>query len=209
MGGMKTRDRILLTSLELFNEFGEPNVTTLQIADELNISPGNLYYHFKNKTEIIDELFDQYEAQLSELLEAPGQILGVEDQWLFLHLLFENIAQYRFIYQDLVNLLSRYNRIQPRFKRILNKKLAASKSICASLAEQEILIATEEEIDALCQNIVLTLTYWVSYDKVRNVLHGNAMDLSRGAYQVLSLVAPFLKEEARQLLLEVGRAYIS
>src|SRR5690554_1339722 len=112
---MKTRDRILQASLHLFNEHGEPNVTTLQIADELNISPGNLYYHFKNKTEIIDELFHRFESHINDLLEVPEEIQGIEDQWLFLHLLFETIAQYRFIYQDLVNVLGRYDRIQPRF----------------------------------------------------------------------------------------------
>ena len=206
---MKTKDRILLASLTLFNEQGEPNVTTLQIADELNISPGNLYYHFKNKAEIVDGLFNQFEARISDLLDVPETILGVEDQWLFLHLLFEAIAQYRFLYQDLVNVLGRYERIKPRFKRILNKKLQASRTICRSMQQQGILLATDDEVDALCQNIVLGITYWISFDTVRNVLNGHTMDLSRGIYQVLAQVAPFLQEDARHQLMEVGKAYIT
>jgi AcrR family transcriptional regulator len=206
---MKTKDRILLASLQLFNEHGEPNVTTLQIADELNISPGNLYYHFKNKTEIIDDLFTQYDAQISELLDIPEGEHNIEDQWLFLHLLFELIAQYRFIYQDLVNVLGRYDRIQPKFKRILNKKLLATCNICKSLAQQGVLQINQDEMDALCQNIVLTITYWISYDTVKNVINGAALDLGRGAYQVIAMIAPFLRDEERQVLMEMGKAYIT
>ena len=69
---MKTRDKILLTSLKLFNDEGEPSVTTVDIANELDISPGNLYYHFHGKEAIIAELFDAFEVELVELGAAIG-----------------------------------------------------------------------------------------------------------------------------------------
>ena len=66
---MKTKDRILLTSLTLFNDEGEPNVTTVDIAAEMDISPGNLYYHFKGKEAIIEQLYLAMEKDLKDILK--------------------------------------------------------------------------------------------------------------------------------------------
>ena len=204
---MKTRDRILHTTLELFNECGEPNVTTLQIADEMDISPGNLYYHFKNKTEILSELFEWYEKEIGEILDVPETSLDVEDQWLFLHLIFEIIARYRFLYQDLVNVMSRHERLANKFKKIITKKTNASRQVCQNLANQGILRATPKEIDALCKSIVLTATYWISFS---TVIDGEQSDdtLNQGVYQVMTLVLPYLRDEERAVLREMGEAYL-
>ena len=64
---------ILETALQQFNRFGEPNITTADIADEMEISPGNLYYHFGNKDEIVAELFAAFERRLDGLLIAPAR----------------------------------------------------------------------------------------------------------------------------------------
>ena len=117
-----TRKRILDCSLEMFNTQGEPNVTTNHIADELEISPGNLYYHFRNKDDIIEQLFARYETRMDDALAPPdGRLPGLEDIWLQLHLVFECIWDYRFLYRDLVDILSRNRRLRIRFSRILKR----------------------------------------------------------------------------------------
>ena len=104
---MKTRDRILHTSLALFNEEGEEQTTTIDIANEMDISPGNLYYHFKGKDEIIRELFQQYELALGDTLTAPIENplnpdrSTVEYNWFFLHVVLEEMYNYRFFYHNL------------------------------------------------------------------------------------------------------------
>ena len=189
---MKTRERILHKSLELFNELGEPNVTTLLISDELDISPGNLYYHFKSKIDILSELFDWYEHEIMGLLDVPEGAMDIEDQWFFLHLIFESIARYRFIYQDVVNVMERHEKLNHRFQKIIQKKKNATNSILSSLQEQGSLSASNNEIDALCENIILIATFWISY----SIVAGEEVDegvLSRGVYQVISLVVPYLE----------------
>ena len=58
----RTAERILDTTLDLFNRLGEPNVSTTLISAEIGISPGNLYYHYPAKEELITKLFDRYDA---------------------------------------------------------------------------------------------------------------------------------------------------
>jgi len=204
---MKTRERILYKSLELFNELGEPNVTTLLISDELEISPGNLYYHFKSKSDILINLFAWYENEMGALLEVPDGILDIEDQWFFLHLIFETIAKYRFIYNDVVHLIKQHESIRVRFNRIVKKKQHASLKILKSLKKEERLNATDDEIEALCENIVQTATFWLSYSVLSDAQLPDD-SLARGVYQVISLVAPFLGKEQRDQLNELKTAYL-
>jgi len=206
----RTRERIAEASLRLFNEFGEPNVTTTVISDELNISPGNLYYHYRNKDEIINTIFGAFEREVDALLAAPaGRAANVEDLWLFLHLLFEAIWRYRFLYRDLNDLLSRNRLLETHFKQILERKVAAAETLCRGLTAAGELRASEAEIGALATNMVVVITYWLSFEYVRNPRNPQEGPIAaRGAYQVMALLAPFLVGESRQLVERLSREYL-
>jgi AcrR family transcriptional regulator len=207
----RTRERIVETSLRLFNEFGEPNVTTTVIADELDISPGNLYYHFRSKDEITNTIFRQFEREIDALLEAPGRRAAtIEDLWLFLHLLFEAIWRYRFLYRDLNDLLSRNRLLEVHFKQILERKVAAAALLCDALAEAGELRASSGEIEALATNMVVVITYWLSFEYVRNPRNPEEGPIAaRGAYQVMALLAPFLTGASRALVERLSREYVA
>ncbi len=212
----RTRERILDLSLKLFNEFGEPNITTTVISEEMNISPGNLYYHFRNKDDIVNSIFSQFEKELDKMLVAPtgGRRANIEDAWMFLNMLFELIWRYRFLYRDLNDLLSRNRTLEIHFKRILEHKFKIARQLCKGLSYAAEMTATPAEIDALAHNMVVTATYWLSYEYVRNPRQFGeeaviSAALSRGAYQVLSLVAPYLKGDARPLFEKLAHEYLS
>jgi len=207
----RTRERILETSLDLFNRHGEPNITTADIADEMNISPGNLYYHFRNKDEIVGELYDGFEARVMPLLADPaGRRVDVEDLWLLLHLVFEQMWRYRFLYRDLDELASRNRRLGLRVGTLLRKYCATMVEFCRGMVAAETMRASEREIAAAARNAVLVATYWMSFQRLTEPASdkAEAMDLGLGAYQVLALVAPYLVGDARTLLDRLGGAYL-
>lgn len=206
---IKTKDRILTTSLALFNSVGEPNVTTLLISDELDISPGNLYYHFKSKGDIVSVLFDGYEAEVGELLAVPEDVsISLEQISFFLHILFETVARYRFLYQDLVNVLSRYDNLQTRFRKILNRKRQAFRIICNSLSQQGIAHFSDNELDALCEQLTLTTCYWSSFDSLAKLNDRDTTDPGRGVYQMLHLLLPYLSEGEREEVMLLSQDYL-
>ncbi len=207
---MKTRDRILVTSLELFNLCGEPNVTTIDIANEMEISPGNLYYHFRNKDEIITELFQQFETSMHEVLQSP-QEEGLEmlDYWMYIHLIFERIFEFRFLYRDLATILERNEKLQKRFNRILDKKAGNCRLIMTSMRDSGIISISDKQIDALATNVVITGTYWLNYQQVRNLGDNPELeDLGKGVYQVMSLIMPYLSPEGQETLEAVAATYL-
>ena len=207
----RTRERILETSLALFNEFGEPNVTTTVVADDLNISPGNLYYHFHSKDEIVNALFAEFEREIEETLAAPARRApNVEDMWLFLHLLFEAIWKYRFLYRDLDDLLSRNRLLEVHFKQILAHKVKTAAALCEGLVATGEMQASRGELQALATNMAVIATYWLPFEYARDPRRRDAVNgLGRGVYQVMSMMAPFLQGTSRQLLQQLSKEYVT
>ena len=210
----RTRERILETSLVLFNRCGEPHITTADIADEMNISPGNLYYHFRNKDDIIGELYAAYEATALPLLSIPeSRSPGVEDLWFLLHALFERMREYRFLYRDLDEITSRNRKLATRFAELSRRGERIVIELCRALVRSGQMIATEREIAALAANVVVVSTYWMSWQRVAGLAAGPPGDhrdvsLDHAAYQVLALIAPFLIGDGRTLIERLGDDYL-
>ena len=212
----RTPQRILETSLALFNRLGEPNITTADIADEMNISPGNLYYHFRNKDDIIGGLYDALEAELLPLLALPDRHAAVvEDLWLLLHLLFERMREYRFFYRDLDEITSRNRRIATRFTDLMRRGENTVIELCRGLVATGEMRASEREIASLASNVMLVSTYWMSFQRI-GARHGGgdadgnaaAASLDRAAFQVLALIAPYLGGDGRALIEQLGENYL-
>ncbi|MBX9870302.1 MAG: TetR/AcrR family transcriptional regulator [Burkholderiaceae bacterium] len=211
----RTRERILELSLRLFNEFGEPNITTTVIAEEMRISPGNLYYHFRNKDDIVNSIFTLYEAEINRKIAFPeGRKANIQDIWTYLHLTFEIVWRYRFFYRDLNDLLSRNRKLEIDFKQILSHKIKVATELCLGLRADGQFEASDIEIDALATNMVVVVTYWLSYEYVRNPrkyseLQTMSESLARGCYQVIVQISPYLRGETKQVFEKLSQDYLN
>jgi AcrR family transcriptional regulator len=208
----RTAERILEVTLELFNRFGEPNVSTTLISAELNISPGNLYYHYPAKDELINSLFDRFERALNELLHAADDVRNVEDAWFFMHSLFELIWQYRFLYRDLNDLLSKNRRLETHVQTLLKSKTRAIRAMFDGMVRSGAMRMDTRDAEATATSMVVVLTYWLSFEYARDprrALEPQSAQaaLLRGAQHVLNLLVPYLEEGQRMHLLTLVGAY--
>ena len=206
----KTRERILQAALMLFNRFGEPSVTVSAIAADMGISHGNLYYHYPSKEKIVEDLFRDFRRDIERTLAAPeSRPAHAEDVWLFLHLMFETIFKYRFLYRDLNELLSRHHSIEKYFQELLEHQTETATTIMRRLVEAGAMQATPAEIATLSENMTIIATYWLSYAFVRNPRgQQDGETLMRGIAHILSLASPYLELGQRQLLERLSERYL-
>jgi len=207
MGG-RTRNRILVTSLLLFNEHGEPGTTTNDIADEVDISPGNLHYHFRKKEQIVDALLDEFQADATNALRPPDiDHVAIDDFWVFLHLLLESTAAYRFLFRDLELLGERY----PRVHRVVGnfaKGLAAIFELyLRELASSGLLTISDEDAAVISRNLAVLALFSERFDGLTGKVTTADDAALRTAGAILNALKPFTVEGAVAHIAELAAHY--
>lgn len=95
---VSTWQRVLNVSSELFNNFGIEAVSLGQIAETMAISPGNLTYHFKKKSDLVAAHIAQFEEATVKAVEAmPMGSSGKEFSQAYMQLL-ELTLSYKFLF---------------------------------------------------------------------------------------------------------------
>ncbi|MET1080387.1 MAG: TetR/AcrR family transcriptional regulator [Pseudomonas sp.] len=197
---IKTRERIILASLALFNAQGERSVTTNHIAAHLGMSPGNLYYHFANKQVIIAELFAQYEGQVDVFLRLPsGRALTVQDKTYYLEALLAAMWHYRFLHRDLEHLLEADGALAARYRVFAQRCLDHAQAIYQGFVDAGILLMDRVQIEALTLNSWIIMTSWVRFLCTTRADTGDLNEelLRRGIYQVLALEGGHVSAQSR------------
>ncbi|MFC3680559.1 TetR/AcrR family transcriptional regulator [Bacterioplanoides pacificum] len=205
---MSTKQRILEAALTLFNDQGERAVTTNHIAAHLNISPGNLYYHFKNKQAIIFELFLAYETRVLEYLSVPDdRPLTAADKVNYLKDVFTGLWQYRFMHRDMEHLLNADDALHARYREFFQLCLEQVRKIYRGLRAVGMIELNDDDVDALALNTWIVVTSWFSFLRC-NLMEENQQDITLemlwgGIYQIFALERPFLTDDYRAEILRL------
>ncbi|EPB0351089.1 TPA: TetR/AcrR family transcriptional regulator [Acinetobacter baumannii] len=204
---------MLQISLQLFNERGERSVTTNHIAAELGISPGNLYYHFRNKHEIIKELMHQYQVETLEMLSLPeDRPLTTNDKINYFQVLSGQLWNYRFIHRDVYHLVESNEDFKKIYPRFAGQVMQQGQRIYQAFVDAGLMKMTPSEIEALIINLWIVLTNWTNFLYMSGHISDNNHLEEKWVWQALRqmvfLEGPYLMGESRatyeQLLESLG-----
>ncbi|WMN68491.1 TetR/AcrR family transcriptional regulator [Vibrio parahaemolyticus] len=199
---MKTRDKIVYAALELFNQHGERNITTNHIADHIEISPGNLYYHFRNKQEIVREIFALYSA---ELLERFTPIQGSQESLTmlksYLDSIFTLMWKYRFFYANLPEILSRDEQLHEQYIDVQEKLQANLIAIMREFVSLKLLDVNEQQLKSLVCTLHLIACSWLAYQSaMASKTSITEQMVKQGMLQMLNVVKPVATEQGLEQL---------
>jgi AcrR family transcriptional regulator len=207
---MKTRDKIIQASIELFNEQGERNVTTNHIAAHLSISPGNLYYHFRNKEDIILSIYEEYARNL--LLDTFPQVTPdmkpLDTIILYMDAVFQALMKFRFFYANLPVLLAKNPLLHGKYVEVQHTISQRLSEMLVSLREADMMDFNDDELPDIVSILRLINTFWLSFYQTQNEnTEINDSVFLEGVLKILVLLRPYITESAKADFLEARTMY--
>lgn len=188
----KNRERILEASVVLFNQSGVVAVTTNHIAEHLSISPGNLYFHFRNKEEIMCELFDRMCAETYEVW-MPNKKLGAHaSPQELIERSFEVFWNYRFFHREMYHLRRKDPTLASKWKAHLKKSVRLLQASYAHWVKTGVMkkIDDPREMELISDLVLITsssfLQFFESPEKP-----ATKRTLRRGVDHLLRLLLPY------------------
>lgn len=190
----KTRQRILDAALKLFNDQGVDAVSTNHIAESADLSPGNLYYHFRDKRAIIRALFEALYATNDQAFAlSVGEQLTFANVTAWVTRNFEIVWEYRFAHRELLALLRADPALQARHSEIRQRGYEGFDLLLAALADAGVLVKLTDPTTArnLADLCWLISEFWISSVELGG-LSVDAEQMQRGAALMLHVLRPYL-----------------
>lgn len=188
---MKTKDKIILCALDLFNGSGSDQISTNHIAESIGISIGNLYYHYKNKEEIIFDIWKKMVAETDPHWEVKP-IYSIDDLENILDHLQNQLWDYRFFQIELSQLLAKNISLRQAYSKSRKIRLKKMKHLLISMRAVGLFDDnfTDKVIDSTLTTSWIIMDFWLSYQSI-----SETSEMYKASELILNILKPYLNKQ--------------
>ena len=133
---LQTKNNILQKAVELFNESGTASVSMNALAEALDISAGNLQYHYKSKEDVIRAIYELMFADWQLIYTGMDKSFSIEKLRALLKKNFDLTWKYRFFYREYAALLRNDLQLSKRFRAVQKQRLAEQEGLMTLLVQR-------------------------------------------------------------------------
>ena len=121
LGMIHPKQRIINKAIDLFNKNGFAAVTLFEIAGALDMTRGNLTYHFKDKDILLEAISDEFWSSLEVERNKSKLLPSFENLHNELHLFYGFQRKYSFIFVDYH--VMKHPRIKRKFREEMENSI--------------------------------------------------------------------------------------
>ena len=191
---MKTKAKIIITAIELFNLHGTKSTSTNHIAKEMGISPGNLYYHFRSKNDIIRSIVDNFSNELGSVFQFRlDTIYDFSDNLTSLFNRFFKIQRsYQFLFLEGVHLTKQDQKLFDNYTKLRSLIKAGYHELLANLVKIKIMKKQSLKIiDDLLDLQWIIMWYWINHTVLDRKIY-DEFQIKKGIKLSFSIIKPQL-----------------
>lgn len=200
---MTTKERILGSAVGLFNRFGYVNVRLQYIADEANLSVGNLAYHFKTKEAIFEAIYYNLEKEQKILLTDLRVVPLFENINNHLKDTFRLHQKYSFFYSDTLEIIRSFPQIKKQYREYTKWYIAQIETLIAFNVSRGVFENSKinDQITTLAELYWMTIELWLYQSRIRGVDMILEKDFMNTVWRVF---LPYLSEVGQAEFMQIG-----
>lgn len=205
----KKKKLILDTARKLFNEKGFHNVTIRMIAQEMQMSSGNLNYHFKKREDIFETMYFEMVTEFDERLNVlPDTDVSIAQIKIDISLSMKRMIDYSFFWTDMYNLINVSSKVKTHFQDVYKNRIEGSILLYNKLRQEKLMseFSFIEEDALLAERMINYGNTWLYSSR----LYSNRVSEKEIGYHVntlLSMLFPYLTNKGKNEFKKILPSY--
>jgi AcrR family transcriptional regulator len=190
-----TKEDILASGLRIVNARGLSALTIRAVAEDLELSPGNVSYHFRRKEDLVAALVARLGAGNASRLGREIGSLG--ELFEMFRELFRNQYEHRGLVLALPDVIETFEQIRADYRKSELVRRRTVFALLAALRARGALSGSDRELSRLVSHVTLIARFWIGEARVSYGKHGQQRIVAHYLALIADTLLPYTTEAHR------------